>query len=646
VNPMHSLSRISSIACAILVAGALTGCSVMTPSSSETGKGINLGNSVGIQGQIHGGQQPVSGSQVAMYAASTSGYGLAATSLLVSPGYVVSDANGNFSLTGTYTCPTNTDGSSALVYIVATGGNPGVGTNSALRMMTAVGSCAVLKANAATTNISINEVTTVASAYALSGFMTAPTSVSSSSTSAGIQGLANAFAETNLLVSTSIGQALARIPALTAVAPQAKLNALSNAIAACVNSTGSTTAMQPCGMLFAATTVNGVVPTDTLQAILNIAHNPSQNVATIFNLQSASAPFAPSAPSAPNDWTMPVTFTGGGLSAPQAVAVDAMGSVWIASKANALTAITSSGSFTYGDLGIKAPGFDAPSSVSINVDSSVWVSNCGNSCSSSGNASSLTQITPGTLPTFQQYTGNGLSATYTVAHDGTGNVWAGNTFGNSVTELSSAGSVKSGSTGYSSGGLSYPIALALDASGNAWVANPPANNIVKLNSAGVAQSGTAGYTGNGLNYPYAVAISANGNAWVANHGASSVVVFNAAGAAQSGTAGYTGAGLNLPNSLALDGAGNAWLANSNNSVSELTATGAAVSGTTGYTAGLNHANGIAVDGSGNVWLTSCGSACTGGTTDNGSVVELIGAGVPVVTPLAQGAKTNTLASRP
>src|SRR5438445_4103263 len=74
---------------------------------------------------VHGGQQPVSGATLQLYAVGTTGDGSAATALLTQA--VTSDANGNFDITGAYTCPS----ASTLVYITATGGNPGLspGTN-------------------------------------------------------------------------------------------------------------------------------------------------------------------------------------------------------------------------------------------------------------------------------------------------------------------------------------------------------------------------------------------------------------------------------------------------------------------------------------------------------------------------------------
>ena len=657
ISPVYKLSapstllRVAASAASLAVLGfAMAGCATGTSGVSDVTKLTPVGRGR-ISGILHGGQQPVVGSHVTLMAAVTTGYGVAASSILNAPGFVLTDALGSFTITGDYTCPTNTDGSSAQVYILASGGDPGLGTNnSALKMMAALGSCASLQANAATTSLTINEVTTVASVYALSGFMTSPTAVSTSGTAAGILGLTNAFANTNLLANTATGSAYTQIPSGNAVAPLGKVNALANAISACVNSDGSTAAGRPCNSLFAATTVGASVPTDTVAAVLNIAHNPAQNVVAIYNLQpGVGAPFASVLSSAPNDWMLPLTFTGGGLNGPQAVAIDGSNQAWVVSKNNTYNTITPAGTFLSGANGATPTGglaLDAPSAIAISSAGTIWVANCGSSCSSSGNASSLTQIPNGSFASIAKYSGNGLNAAYSTAVDGGGNVWAGNTFGNTITELSSVGVAKSGATGYAAGGLNAPIALALDTSGNAWIANPGANSVTKLNSAGVAQSGAAGYTGGGLTFPYAIAIDHSGNVWIANHTANSVTVLSSTGAVQSGASGYTGAGLNLPNALALDGDGNAWVVNANNSISSLTLAGVARSGTSGYTAGFNHANGVAVDGSGNVWVTSCGSACAGGAADPGSVVEFIGAGAPVATPLAAGAGANKLGARP
>jgi hypothetical protein len=637
-SSLHTLTAV----CLLAVLGIMTGCGIGGGGNSDArGTALSKGS---LQGQVYGGQQAVSGSSIALYAAASTGYGVGSMSILTNP--VSSDSNGNFGITGDYTCPTNINGDSQ-VYIVATGGDPGAGTNNpALAMMAALGSCATLKANAATTFITINEITTIGSVYALAGFMTSPTAVSNSGTTNANYALQNAFATTNNLVSTSGGYALTNVPALRAAVPQAEINSLANAISICVNSSGSTASGQPCALLFAATTVNGVVPANTIQAALNIAHNPSLNVTTIYDLQPATgAPFGPVLMATPNDWTMALTYTGSEIGTPQALTIDSLGNVYVANLTNSIGDISPLSTGNNASVYSMSNSLDAPSGIALSpaIATTLWVANCGNTCSKSGNASSASvTTTTGTT----KYTGSGLNASYSVAVDGSSNVWIANTFGNSITELSSSGSVKSGASGYTTGGFNDPIALALDPGGNAWIADPPANSITKLNSSGVAQSGTSGYTGSGLNYPYAIAIDHSGNAWVANHGANTIVVLNTSGVAQSGVSGYTGAGLNAPNAIALDGNGNAWVTNSNSSISELSSAGAAVSGTTGYTASLQHPNGIAVDGAGNVWISNCGSTCTGGTTNTGSVVELVGAAVPVVTPLSLGAMNNMLAAKP
>ena len=82
---------------------------------------------------------------------------------------MTSGAGGGFSITHDYNCPSAT----SQVYLVASGGNPclSAGTNNtALALMAALGPCGQLNGS---TFVDIDEVTTVASVYALAQFMTA-----------------------------------------------------------------------------------------------------------------------------------------------------------------------------------------------------------------------------------------------------------------------------------------------------------------------------------------------------------------------------------------------------------------------------------------------------------------------------------------
>ena len=93
--------------------------------------------------------------------------------------YILTDANGYFSISGDYTCT-----SGQQFYLLSIGGNPGLPdgqVNPVLYLMAAIGACPEGQTNFATAVpfISINEVSTVAAVYSLSGFMTDATHVSS-----------------------------------------------------------------------------------------------------------------------------------------------------------------------------------------------------------------------------------------------------------------------------------------------------------------------------------------------------------------------------------------------------------------------------------------------------------------------------------
>src|SRR5271166_5653949 len=135
------------ISCALL----LSGCSsapVRTANPVQTSQV----QGAALHGKVHGGQQPIVGAGVYLYAANTTGYGglgipasssNASISLLKSPGYVTTDSNGNFSITGDYTCPS----ASTQVYLYSIGGNPGAGTNSAASLLAGLGSCGSLSSS-------------------------------------------------------------------------------------------------------------------------------------------------------------------------------------------------------------------------------------------------------------------------------------------------------------------------------------------------------------------------------------------------------------------------------------------------------------------------------------------------------------------
>jgi len=425
------------------VAALLTGCGAHSFNHPALVVPID-GTPGAIRGTAFGGQQPIVGASLQLYAANLTGYGSAAQPLLPA-NTITTDSNGGFNITGQYTCPTP----DAPVYLVATGGSTGgSASNPNLTEMAALGSCSALQANTSTTVSKINEVTTVAAAYALAPFMTGVAGMGTSPVNT--TGLNFAFADVNQLVDNATGRSPGTDLPQGASLPLTQLHALANSLAACVNSTGGTAGdSTSCGTLFAAATPpGGTAPTDIVSAVIDIVQHPGQNVAAIYALAAGNVPFHPTLTTAPNDWTLAVTYTGGSLSAPSAVAVDAGGNVWITNRgANTVTELAHSGAV----LGTSSAVLSGPAAVAL---------------------------------------------------DAAGDPWIANATANTLTHLSDSYAV----TGNASGGLDIPAGLAIDPQGNVWVANSGTTNLSEFTSTGLPLSGN-GFSGSGITNPLGIAIS-------------------------------------------------------------------------------------------------------------------------------------------
>jgi streptogramin lyase len=610
-----------------------------------------------IQGRVFGGNQPIVGAHVYLYAASTGGYGAASTSLLTSATgnppdgnshyYVTTGANGIFSITGDYSCSAGQE-----VYLYSIGGNPGLtnGTNNmAAGLIAILGDCPGGTSAFASTipYVVINEVSTIAAAYSFSGFATDATHVSSPNNTLAITSVKNAFANAANLETLGTGVALATTPVSNGVAPQTTVNALADILATCVNTDGtvSNVGNNPTACYTLLTNAlsggtTGAQPTEVATAAINIAHNPAANVPALFGLLPSQPPFVPTGnPVAPNDFTVGLQFTGGGINAPFAIAIDASGNAWITnSGTNTVTELTSSGVPAAG-----SPYSDSSmiglQDIAIDLSGNAWIANA-----TTTNTGNVIELTPtGTQATNSPFSAGGIEAAYGVAIDGSGDVWVTNFNNNTVSELTSSGAAHTGSP-YSVGNLSQPEAIAIDASGNAWIDNSGNNSVTKLTSSGAAAPNTP-YSGS-LNTPIGIAIDHSGDAWVPNGGSSSVTEFLSSGLTTSGSP-FLGT-LNNPGGVAIDGSNNVWIANLlGESVTELTHSGSDISGVNGlgYNDGtIDLPNSIAIDSSGNVWITNL--AGSGAAASTGSVTELVGAAIPVVTPLAAGVKNGTLGAKP
>ncbi|HXC95304.1 MAG TPA: NHL repeat-containing protein [Edaphobacter sp.] len=595
-----------------------------------------------ISGDLHGGQQPIVGAHVYLFAANTTGYGQPSVSLLNPTvtglsdsigAYVTTNDQGGFSITNDYSCTPNTQ-----VYLYALGGNPGAGINTGAGLLAALGNCPSSGSFLTTVPfISVNEVTTIAAAYAMAGFATDATHVSSSGTSLAKTAIANAFTNAANLADISAGTALTTTPAGNGNAPNTLINTLANILAACINSSSAST---PCSTLFSNSLsggMSGTTPTDTATAIINIAHNPGSNIAALFSLSSATPPFVPSLGAVPNDFSVFLRYNFPGINSQSAltIAIDGSGNAWIPNvETNSIIELASNGALISPSAGYADGQLSNPSSVAIDDSGNAWVTNI-NTKSVTKLASNGAVISPPS-----GFTGGGLDNPLGIAIDGNGDAWISNDSGSttaSVTKLSSTGTAISPAAGFVGGGLGHPFGIAIDSAGSAWIANISNNSASKFSSAGVAISPPTGFTGGGLDAAFGIAIDNSGSAWISNGNSGNdpnrITKLSNDGVPQS--TGFTGGGLNFPIAIAIDGSGSAWIANLASSISRFSNSGAPISPSTGYNVGPHFLNAIAVDGSGSVWIT----------TDT-AVEVFIGAATPVVTPIATAVKNNSLGARP
>ena len=564
-------------------------------------------------GKALAGTQPLIGASLQLYSAGTAGNGSVPTALLSSA--AVTDSSGAFSIPAGYSCSS----ASALLYLVATGGKPGANAasaNSAITFLTAVGPCSQI---ATSPPYVVNEATTVAAAYALAPFLAAGAKIGASSSNT--TGLQNAFATAAALTGPQIGASPGPTFSANGTSPAATVNTLANLLNACASANSTSSA---CTSLFSnATPSGGAAPTNTLDAALNLARNPTANLSALYALAGTSSAYTPTLTTAPADWTIYIDYSGGGLSSPTGVALDSSGNVWVANNAKAASLFSPLGKplFSHG-----VTGFGLNASFGLAVDSSnhAWIPNEPGS-GVAGNSITVVDSTGGSLSGSGGYTFGGLDYPIAVAIDTDSSAWIVD-YGNShLTHLSSSGQPVSGSAGYSSSQLAFPVAIALDASHYVWVPNQGGTTITRI-----SPDGSQFTSYNCCSSPSNLAIDQSGNVWATNFYSSALSEVSSTGTVLA-NATISGGGLDYPQGIAIDGAGTVWIANYRSShLSKFSGAGSASPGTalspaTGLGAhpALAESYAIAVDASGNLWVTNYGS---------NTLTEFIGLAAPVRTP--------------
>jgi hypothetical protein len=227
------------------------------------------------KGKVQSGETSIAFSTVTLYRA-----GAYRGARAVALGRAQSDDSGFFHIS--YTPPS---GPGAVLYLIADGGFALPSAQAPKGRRGSIRLAAVLGTPPVPADVVINERTTVASAFAMAQF------IAGRNIAGKAPGLQNAAATVQNLVdvtSGQVGSVLGNPPNGSETSTMAEFNSLANVLAACVN------APTACSSLFDLTRPPGSKPPhDTLQAVVNIAHYPWQNVESLFDLSQLQILYQP-----------------------------------------------------------------------------------------------------------------------------------------------------------------------------------------------------------------------------------------------------------------------------------------------------------------------------------------------------------------
>lgn len=530
----------------------------------------------------------------------------------------------------------------SIAYIVTSTSNP------AIVNLAVLGNCPTTgAANFSSLNyVYMNEVSTVAAAYALAGYFTNSScsttylcatdavhlSIPVENSYAGValgtspswQGIENAALVAGQLYNiqglgstSTTGDGEGHIANLTTASggtvSQALIDAIANSLAACVDSgnTGSPTSA-PCSTLFSDalsnTTVGGIptnrYPQDTATVAINLAHNPwTDKASAILGLATGTAPYLPYAATA-TDLAVTISYPMTGIQSGSkgGVAIDAQGNPWV----------TSFGNYSFSKL--------APySTTNYLTDPKAFTVNLGS------------PLTPGMLAfdskgdawvsvrNLDAYSGHEDGA---YKYTSTGAEVAGSPF--------ASGNVANLANGQAN--LLYDdIWVAVDANDNAYFSQHVYNNALELSSSGaVVGSFSSGPDGTAVDLfastsydgPFGLALDTSANVYMTTD-----LTYNTFGiysqsnpTVPSPFITYTAVVGTEPQGLALDASGNAWFTDGSTGSTSLyevkkgatTATQILSANTSGYgNGGVSSAVNIAIDASGLLFASNPTGSSTG-----------------------------------
>jgi len=709
------LASICSVTTGLGVAAviALTGCGVSgsTPSTDYAAP-------VTLQGQVFAGRNYMAGATVKIYA--TQPNGVAANGSYTGKAKLLTTATAN--TTGGWSVSDLSCSSPDQLYVTAEAGVPYASAQTSTSpvnnpnslMMTAIGDCSILSSTQGTNNITsivTNEASTVAAVWALRNFISLDgltvniTSASTNyagtkgvGTAASFAGLAHAFLNANNLSPYKVGNFVQYTNGSTdgsggGLVPVQELNSLAYAQYLCTIGGTKAGDFSYCSTLFQlATPPGGSAPTNSLQAMLNIARYPKNNAEDILSFTLTPIPYTSQQASqqinagvyvpyltsfgtgggSATDWSVAIyylagygaTSTGQGSTYPQFVTIDANDDVFFSnpnassSTAGNVIALSSAGQSLWTSDTDKSK-LTAPRAIAADSLGHIWVVN-----GSTSTANAFVQEMDASSGAVVQRYPSTANTLYGIAVDSLGDVWysSNTTTGQNLHEL-----VRNGSS-YSEAAFpvspSSPLALLQirpDSNNNIWIAGNSSSSARAAYFANTGSTGTPTYTaglkfatmsGTGL---YGITTDANGNAYTASNGTGNGIFKTTVTGSGASVALNASSVANNPaansRSLDIDGSGSIWyldnttgtylyqyipsseITNSYYScynAGTMTGTGTSTSVVQVCSTGMSTKQDLAIDSTGSIWVASYGNS--GG----GRMVQIIGVASPTVPLKALG----------
>ena len=541
---------------------------------------VAAANAAELAVTVKTGFKPIFGSTVTLYAAGNTRGSSAATL-----GAGLTNSEGKVRIS--YPSPA----SESTLYVLADGA-----PSTAVRLAAVLG-----PSGGANPTAVINELTTIATAYAMAQF-------TRGSSIAGPPNSLSVAAATAGRLTTARGEVAPEFAKQSALPA---FHTLANLLASCVQRQEA----DSCRDLFNETKVpSAATAMNTLDAALSIARNPSNNVVPLYLLSPRNQPYSPSLSGSPEAWTLALTYAAPGAGK---LAIDQAGSVWMTTS-NGLSRLMPSGAGPPAASDAPSGGFG----LGIDPFGRIWTSNHEASSVAVFDAAGMALSPAG------GYREGRIRKPQGIQSDACGNIWVANEGSGGVTKYPKGDPRRA--VVFQELDIRNPYGVATDSEGNIWVTGSAHNRVAKIDPLGKPVLGSP-FIIRGLDKPLDIATDTLGNAWVTNQDGRSVTMIRPDG---QETRNFTGGGIEGPWGIAVDGGDNIFVAKSRRpSLSILCGarpancplgmqTGDAISPATGYTAtGLTRPSGVAIDGAGNVWVAS-----------HGTVVSFVGLARPLATP--------------